>query len=356
MDVPTGATDAGSDPGSDAGSDPWRPVTVGVAAVAAVMVAGTIAYTLLGLGPFDAFYQTLITVTTVGYTEVGDRSDTTYRMVTSAVIVVGVGVSLYTIGAAFEAVMEGALTDRLGRVRMERVLADVSDHVVICGCGQVGRSIARAVVADGSAVVVVDRDQAVVDRLGWPGVAGDATDDDVLRHAGVPRARALVVALDSDADNMYVTLSGRQLNPGLFIVTRANRAQAEAKLHQAGADRVVNPHQIGGDRMASFVTQPNVADFLGESMHDRRLEIRLREVEVTVSSGLAGQSLSDCDIVGATGVTVLAVRGADGTFDHRPRPDEPLDEGDVLITLGTPEQHYALRAWLNDGSEPGDGG
>ena len=177
-------------------------------------------------------------------------------------------------------------------------------------------------------------------------VIGEATDDGVLRQAGVERASGLVVALNSDADNTYVTLSGRSLNPNLFIVTRANSAAAEPKLRQAGANRVVNPHEIGGNRMAAFMMQPNVADFLGEAMHDGRIEVKMAEFEVEPGSTIDGASIEGCGLVRATGVSVLAIKRSDGSFVHSPDPSTTFGGGDVPIVLGTSEQHYALRAWL----------
>jgi voltage-gated potassium channel len=177
-------------------------------------------------------------------------------------------------------------------------------------------------------------------------VAGDATDDRVLRRAGIERARGLVIALDSDADCTYVTLSGRSINPDLFIVARANGPTAEPKLRQAGADKVVNPHEIGGARMAAFMTQPNVADFLGEAMHDQQLAVELREVVVPAHSALDGAALDQSGLVAATGVTVLAIRRADGSFDHHPGASTKVAAGDIPIVLGTSEQLQTLRAWM----------
>lgn len=326
--------------------DPWRQVRIGIAALGAVLIGGTVAYRLVGLGWFDSFYQTLITISTVGYSEVGSQPDTAYRLVTSAVIILGVGVTLYTLGFAFEALMAGTLTDYVGRTRLQRTLDQLKGHVILCGWGQVGQSIFSALRNEGVEVVVVDRRPDLADQVKGLAVVGEATNDESLSRAGVEHARALVVALDSDADNMYVTLSGRSLNPSIFIVTRANSAAASPKLEQAGADRVVNPHEIGGNRMAAFVFQPNVADFLGVAMRDDRLEVRLREFVVRPHSKLDGSSLDEAGLLAATGVTMLALKRADGSFVHHPPRATTVEAGDVPIVLGTPEQHRALRMWL----------
>ena len=326
--------------------DPWGRVQIAAAAFLTVLVGGTVAYRLLGLGWLDAFYQTLITVTTVGFTEVGTEITPAYRIVSSTLILVGVGVGVYTIGLVFEALMEGRLTDHVGRSRMRREIDRLSGHVVVCGWGQVGRAIADTVADAGEEVVIIDRNAELVQRSTHLVVIGEATDDDVLRAAGIERARSLVVALDGESDNLYVTLSGRALNRDLFIVTRAVGPNSASKLEQAGADRVVNPHQIGAGRMASFVLQPNVADFLGETMTDRNLQIRMGEVEVSVAGSLAGRSLQDSGFLDSCGLTLLAVRHTDGSFVHRPAPEYVPTEGDVLIVLGTPEQLRAGRLWV----------
>ena len=333
-------------PGPPDQADPWHQVRLGLIALFGVLAAGTVAYTALGLAPFDAFYQTLITISTVGYTEVGANIGGSYRVVSAILILLGVGVALYTLGFAIEALMAGQLRDHLGRARLQHTLDALSDHIVLCGFGQVGQAITRAVQAEGLDVVVVDR-QPDQDALGGlPAVIGQATDDDVLKRAGIDRARGLIVALNSDADNTYVVLSGRALNPGLFIVARANDASAARKLAQAGADRVVNPHEIGGNRMAAFMLQPNVADLVGESMQDGGLEFRVREFTIDHNSRLDGTSIGQSGLVAATGVTVLAVRRRDGSFVHEPVSATAVYAGDIPIVVGTLEQHAKLRSWL----------
>ncbi|NNC73934.1 MAG: TrkA family potassium uptake protein [Acidimicrobiia bacterium] len=197
-------------------------------------------------------------------------------------------------------------------------------------------------------MVVVDRRDDLSDEFDGLFVIGEATNDEVLQRAGVDRAQGLVVALDHDADNMFVTLSGRSLNPDALIVTRANTASAGPKLLQAGASRVVNPHEIGGARMASFMVRPNVADFLGEGMADPRLEVRLGEFEIRPDTVLDGATVEESGLVRATGVTVLAVKRPDGSFVHHPGPDTAIAAGDVPIVLGTSAQHLSLREWLGE--------
>lgn len=240
------------------GLEPVERLVVGLTVLVVVLAAGTTGYVLLGLDVLDALYQTVITVSTVGYSDpagVGAR----YQLFTIALILLGTGTSLYTIGVVIEMLFEGRLDDHIRRRRMQRSIDGLSGHAVICGYGQVGQAIAEAMIDAGTDVVLIESDAGIEpDDLHL--VSGDATHDSTLRSAGIERASSLVVALDSDADNLYVALSARALCPELFIVARANSPDALPKLQQAGADRVINPHQIGGAHMAEAALRQDAAD------------------------------------------------------------------------------------------------
>lgn len=309
----------------------------------AVLAVGTVGYLLLGLSPLDALYQSVTTVTTVGFREVGDPTPS-FMWFTIVLVLLGVGCVLYALGVLLEALVEGRISERFGRRRMERQLAGLNGHVVVCGWGRVGQAIGAALrSSDDCTVVVVERDPESAATVEGLVVDGDATDDGVLRRAGVERCRALVVALPEDADNVYVTLSARRLRPDLFIVARAHVDAAEVLLMQAGADRVVNPQAIGGSRMAALIAQPHVADFLDVAMHNAGLQFRLSELTVDVRSPVAGRSLRDAHLRDSTGALVLAVRSADGAFRTNPAPEEVMEAGEVLIAIGTEAQLAALR-------------
>ena len=323
---------------------PKRRVQRGLAFLLTITVIGTIGYVVIGLELVDAAYQTIITVSTVGYREVApDEFDRAYQAWTVLVILSGVGTAFYTLGVLLESLVEGRLTDHLWRRRMERSIATMSDHVIVCGWGRVGQTISHDLVEAGKSVVVIDVDPERLEGLGLPFIEGDATDDAVLAAASIERASALVAALDSDAANLWVTLTGRSKRPDLFIVARARVESAEAKLAQAGANRVVNPQHIGGQRIAAMILQPSVADFLDVVMHDAALEFRLAEMPVAEGSSLAGLSLRDAHLRDRTGALVLAMRDATGGFRTNPPPDTPINPGEVLIAIGTPEQLAALR-------------
>ena len=231
---------------------------------------------------------------------------------------------------------------------MVREITRMSDHVIVCGFGRVVRNLAQYVTGAGQDVVVIDHDPAraaaaTAERSGHV-VQGDATIDEVLKEAGIERARVLVTALNTDAANLFVTLTARSLRPDLFIVARARVESSEAKLTQAGADRVVNPQGIGGARMAAFVLQPHVAEFLDVVMHDGSLEFRLEEIPLPDQSPLAGKSLRDAHIRDSTGALILALRDATGEFTTNPSPETELCAGQILIAIGTDAQLRALAA------------
>jgi voltage-gated potassium channel len=324
-----------------AGLSATRRLAIGLIGLAVTIGAGTVGYTVLGFGALDALYQTVTTITTVGFREVHPLSSAG-KTFTIALIVVGVGTAAYTFGVAIETVVEGQLADVLGRRRVTRTIENMSGHVIICGWGRVGRAIAHFVSGAGEGVVVVDNDPERVRTVPHPAVLGDATDDAVLGEAGIARARALVAALDTDAGNLYVTLSGRALRPELFIAARARVDAAEAKLMQAGADRVVNPQAIGGARMAALALQPHVADFLDVVMHDGSLEFRLEEVEVPPDSPVASQTLRSAHLRDRTGALVLALRDEHKQFVTNPSPESELRPGQILIAIGTAAQLAAL--------------
>ena len=317
----------------------WRRLRFGVAALVGVLVAGTAGYMVLGFSFLDAAYQTVTTVSTVGFREVHPLS-TAGRLFTMGLILVGVATALYTFTLVLEAVVEGQIAEVLGRRRMDRQIARMTGHVIVCGFGRVGRNLAHYVAGAGEDVVVIERDpeRAAAAAGSVQVVRGDATSDEALREAGVERARVLVSALNTDADNLFVTLTARSLRSDLFIVARARAESSEAKLAQAGADRVVNPQGIGGARMAAFVLQPHVAEFLDVVMHDGSLEFRLEEVPLPERSPLAGRSLRQAQIRDQTGALILALRDGDGGFTTNPPPETVLGAGQILIAIGTGTQ------------------
>ncbi len=296
----------------------------------------------------DAVYQTVTTVATVGFREVRPLDDAG-KVFTIILILVGVGTALYTFSVVLETLFEGHIRELFGRRRMDRQIDAMNGHVIVCGWGRVGRAIAEELSAAGSELVIVDVDPARVALTSLPALVGDATEDQVLVQAGLLRARALVAALDSDAGNLFVTLSARSMRPDLFIVARARLEETEEKLRRAGADRVVNPQSIGGARIAAFVLQPHVTEFLDVVMHDRGIQFRLEEVLVPSEASIVGQSIRDAHLRDRTGALVLALREQDGSFNTNPSPDTTINAGQVLIAIGTPAELEALERVMASG-------
>jgi voltage-gated potassium channel len=307
----------------------------------AVLLVGTIGYRLLSFGWLDAAYQTVTTITTVGFREV-EPLDGAGQVFTIFLILAGVGTALFTLSLLMQAIAEGHLQRFVGRRRMDRVIAKLSGHAIVCGWGRVGKAIARDLERAGHGVVVVDLDVDRVAGIDHAAVIGDATDDEVLERAGIARAGALVAALSTDAENLFVTLTGRDRRADLFIVARARDEGSAPKLLRAGADRVVNPQEIGGARMAAFVLRPHVAEFVDVVMHDRALEFRLEEIFIPPHSPLAGATLQEASIRRRTGALVLALRDGDGRFLTNPDPATPLQAGHVVIAIGTEAELKAL--------------
>ena len=264
---------------------------------AGLVLAGTLGYWLLeeDYSPFDALYMTVTTLSTVGYGEVHPLH-TAGRVFTIFLILGGVFTLFYTASEIIRAVIGGEMHDLLGRQRMERTLAALKGHMIICGYGRMGRLVCREFSKQRLPFVVLDlRPEVFKDFALAHGIAlvGDATEDAVLRKAGVERARALITVAPSDAANLYITLSARLLNDRLFIVARAEAEVAEAKLARAGADRVVSPYAIGGFRVTQAVLRPNVVDFIELATRTEHLELQIEETRVQGGSRLVGSNLRD---------------------------------------------------------------
>ena len=309
--------------------------------VAGVFVIATVGYWLFGLSLTDSVYQTVTTITTVGFREVREFNNTE-KWFTIVIIITGVSTVLYTFTLGVQIVVEGQLRDFVGRRLMDREIGKLKGHTVVCGWGRVGKAVAEDLMHAGHQIVVVDLHPERVADISYPTVVGDATLDATLRSAGIENASALVAALEGDAENLFVTLSARAIVPKLFIVARARQDESVPKLANAGADRVVNPQELGAARMASFVARPNVAEFIDVVMHERSLEFRMQELDVPEGSILAGQTLREANLRQTTGVLVLALRLLDGTFTTNPDPDTVIEPHQVIIAVGTDDDLESL--------------
>jgi voltage-gated potassium channel len=306
------------------------------------VAVGTAGYVAMGWSIGDAAYMTGITLTTVGYREVREL-DGLGRAWTVIVGVSGVAIIFGSVGIVAESVLSEAVSGRREAKRMTEEIGRLSGHLVLCGYGRVGSTVARELTHSGTRFVVVDINPASLEAARADGhlvVMGDATTDAVLREAGVERARGLITTIDSDANNVYVTLSARSLNPNLFVVARANQDGAEAKLAQAGADRVVSPYTRAGRQIAELAVRPRVADFIDFALSHGEPAFSIEAVEVRAGGPLDGQSVGS---LRDRGIFSLAVVRGDRDYEPNPAADRVLAAGESLIASGSADILRTLR-------------
>jgi len=303
-----------------------------------VLLCGAIGYVIIEGWKFtEALYMTVITIATVGYGEVKPLSEIG-KLFTIGVIVMGVGTAGYSLSTLTQLLVSVQLAETFGRRRVEREIAKLKNHYLVCGYGRMGRIVCRELLARGRKVVVVEEDETLQPTMESDGVfyiIGDVTDEDVLQHAGIERARSLVAAVKTDADNLYLTLTARQLNPALYIVSRAAEENAEKKLLRAGANQVVSPYQIGGMRMAHAILRPAVVDFLDMTVRGEMPGLRMEGIQVMPGSSLAGKTLAEADIRKKLGLNIIAVKQLNGEIVTNPAASTKIELEDILITVGT---------------------
>ncbi len=313
-----------------------RRIVLIAALIAFTMLIGTVGFRLLeGYPLFDAFYMTLITITTVGYQEIRPLSHAG-RIFNSFLILFGVCAMFVAVGAMTQTIIELQIHDRSGKRRRRREIMRMKDHYIVCGLGRVGRSAAAELQRAGVPFVVLDRDEQRVEQAteaGMTAMRADVTQDESLREAGVERARGLITALATDADNVFVILSVKTLNPRLTVVARAVEEGAEKKMRRAGADIVFSPYSIAGHRLAHALIRPHevqLLDFAGPAMG---LDVTMEQLRVSPDSPLASRKLSDVAPRQA-GLIVLAIGKPDGKMVFNPPVDTEVSGGDVLIVIG----------------------
>jgi len=318
-------------------------------AIALTLAIGTIGFTVIeGYPPFDAFYMTLTTITTVGYSEIR-RLSHAGRVFNSFLIVFGVTTMFFAIGVMTQTVIALELGEFFGKRRVKRMIDKLEKHYIVCGFGRVGRSAAGELQRAGVPLVVVDRNPDRVEqaiREGMLATLGDSTQDQTLAELGVSRAKGLIAALATDADNLFLILSAKGLNPGLKVAARANEDQSEQKLRRAGADTVFAPYRHAGHQLALSLVRPHVVQFLDVASQDVGLDVGLEQVRVSAGSELVGKSLKQVQLRRDLGVIVLAIRKAEGKMLFNPPADAALESGDFLIAMGEHEDLRKLEALL----------
>jgi voltage-gated potassium channel len=312
----------------------WRLLALLILAVTAV---GTFGYVVIeGWSAWDAFYMTIITITTVGYEEVHPltRGGQAFTVV---ILLTGVGTFFYAFTLFMTQLSEGDWTERRQRKRLTRMLEDLNEHFIICGFGRMGEIIAREFARHNVPFVVIDRNPErmhLAMEQGFVAVEADASNEDVLRRVHIDRARGLVAAVSTDAENVYAVLSARLLKPDLFIVGRAETDDARTKLKRAGADRVISPYHLGGVQLAQTALRPAVVDFVQLATSSDNMDLNLEQVHIGTGSSLAGRNLIDSEVRQRFGVVVVGIRRADGRMDFNPEPETVMSAGDDLVVLG----------------------
>lgn len=325
-----------------------------------VTVVGVAGFSVIdpSAGLVRAFYMTAITLTTVGFGEVVAVDTDGARIFTALLILVGVGGTLYFVSNVTAFIIEGQLGHVFGRRKMERELASLEGHMIVCGSGPTAIYAVTELAAVQRAVVLVagsasEAEDLVADLPAVPIVAGDPTDDDVLRTAGIERAGGVVACSESDNQNVVITLTARQLNPTVRIVARLQDVDQEAKIRKVGADAVVSPQHIGGLRLASELIRPTVVTFLDKMLRDRERNLRIDEIAIPPGAPAVGRRMIELELEDLPGVLLLAVREPDGSWEYNPRRDQRIREDTALIFLGSPEDSRALRERLG-GERPTD--
>ena len=300
-----------------------------------IIAFGTLGYMgIEGWNFLDSIYMTVTTLTTVGYREIHELSIKGI-IFTIFLIVGGVGVMLYALSTGAKAILEGELKEIFGRKKLEKKIKELSDHYIICGYGRMGRIISKELRAEGVRFVVVEKAPVSLEENGDILILlGDATQDHVLKEAGIEKARGLISVLHTDAENLFVVLSARGLNPNLLIVSRAVEEDSEQKLLRAGATKVVSPYHIGGLRMAHTVLKPTVVDFLEFATRSGNIELQMQEIGIQEGSSLVGLTLQECGIGEGLGVIIVAIKQSTGDTRFNPTFRSTVQPGDTLIVLG----------------------
>ena len=327
---------------------PLRRFRLPGALLGLVVVYGTLGYLVIeGWSPLDAFYMTVITISTVGYDEVHPLSPAG-KVFTTTLIVGGVATMLYAFGTFAELLSEGHLATYRRQRRMERRIAALRGHFIICGYGRIGTQVVQELDGAGMPYVVVDNNPEAVGRMRREDrlrIEDDAASEDVLHAAGIDRARGLISAVDSDERSVYITLAARALNPKLYILSRAGQPASIRRLELAGADRVISPYQMAGHHLAELALRPALVDLMA-TLHHGKADIAVEELLVAPGCAALGRTLEEAGLITGAGARLLALRREDGALFVNPRGDLPLQAGDLLIALGTVEQLARTAALL----------
>ncbi len=305
-----------------------------------IIVFGTVGYTIFESMPlFDSFYMTLITISTVGFSEIKPLSQAG-RIITIIIIISGISLLTYTLGQVAKIFVEGELRKIFGRRKLEKQISTLNNHYIICGYGRIGGIISKELAYENIPFVVVEQDPGKVEKLEndrFLYLNMDATSEEALIKAGLKRAKGIVTAVSSDADNVFITLTAKGIRSDIFILARTSDIKNESKLLKAGATRVVCPYLIGGSRMAQVLKKPTVVDFIDIAMMNGKLGLKMEEAVVGPNSNLIGKTLISSHIRQDFGVIIVAIKKPTNEMIFNPVPTEKLEAGDVIVVIGKKE-------------------
>ena len=311
-----------------------------------ILLSGTIGYMSLEEYEFtDALYLTIITVATVGYGDMVPHHPGG-KILTVILVLVGVSFVMYMFSKIVEAMVEGGLREILGKRQMKKQLNQLHNHYIICGHGRIGSVICQTLQESGKHFVVIERKGEEVQEIlkkGYVVIEGEAAQDDVLIEAGIKRALALITVVCTDADNVFITLTAKGINPNITVLAGSSGENgSETKLKRAGADKVISPYVIGGKRMAQSMLRPNVTDFIDLAMYTRDIPLCLDEILVTEKAPIHGKTLQQSNLRQQYDIIVIGIKRPGENMLFNPKPESIILSGDILIVLGQEEQLLAL--------------
>jgi voltage-gated potassium channel len=323
----------------------FKHVRTGLILLLFVVACGVVGLMVIERYPLlDALYMTIITISTVGFQEVRTLSNQGHLLV-MFLIITGLSVMTYTLGALVQIIIEGQFRKLLGRRRMQREIETIADHYLICGHGRMGEILCQELRHEKVPFVVIEGEAALADELceqGYLVVVGDATQDEILERAGIHRARGLVAVVSSDVDNLYITLSAREMTrqtrPGFYILARATDQHAMQKISRAGANRVISPYYIGGMRIVQALLRPTAYDFIEVVTQSSGLDLMVEELRVGERSALVDKALKDSGIRQKYDIIIIGIKKSSGDMIFNPGPSHIIESGDVLVVLGDHSQ------------------
>ncbi len=328
----------------------YSRLRISIFVLIAVVSLGTVGYvTLEEMDLFDAFYMTLITISTVGFGEIKPLSDGG-RILTIFIIISGISVLTFTLGQVLTIFMEGELSQLLGRRKLEKQISRLTDHYIVCGYGRIGKIVSQELADDNIPFIIIEQNPNLVEILEQVRhlyINMDATTEAALLKAGIMKAKGIVTAVHSDANNVFITLTAKGLRPDIFILARSSDEENQEKLLRAGATRVVCPYLMGGRRMFQVLKRPTVMDFIDTATMDTQLGLRMEEAVVSTKSSLLGKTLIESHIRQNFGVIIVAIKKPTGEMIFNPLPTEKLEGGDVIVVIGKKEDLKRMDAVLS---------